>query len=190
MRNTLIAAMLGIVALGQTSPTYQPLAVKTGTWESKLVITQSGQLPIPEDKLARLTPEQRAKIEAAMRARMNGQPTTRTFQSCLTSDELAKGAVFNPDKDQCTQKVLNSTSSAVEVQINCQQPEMQTSDHLTFTAVDSGNVTGTGTTTINGGGRTMTSNSQFSSKWISSTCSDKKVTERPATSEHEQVRPS
>jgi Protein of unknown function (DUF3617) len=174
MRNTSIAALLGIIALGQTPQMYQPLAVKTGTWESKLVITQSGQLPIPEDKLARLTPEQRAKFEAAMRARMNGQPPTRTYQSCLTSDELNKGSVFNPDKDQCTQKVLTSTSSTVEVQINCQQPEAQTSVHLTFTAVDSGTVTGTGTTTINGGGRTMTSNSQFSSKWISSTCSDKK----------------
>jgi hypothetical protein len=170
----LIATMLGIIALGQTPQTYQPLAVKTGTWESKLLVTQSGRLPIPEEVLARMTPDQRAKAEAVIRERMDSQPTTRTYQSCLTSDELNRGSIFNPDKEQCKQKILNSTSSKVEFEVSCQQPQVQTSVHLTITAIDSGSVTGTGTSTVTANGNTMTSNSQFSSRWVSSSCTDSK----------------
>jgi hypothetical protein len=98
MRNTLIVAMLGATALWQAPSNYQPLNANTGLWETKTVITQSGQAAIPEDALARLTPEQRAKFQAAMQARLNAPPITRTPQSCLTTDELNNGSVFNPNK--------------------------------------------------------------------------------------------
>jgi hypothetical protein len=47
---------------------------------------------------------------------------------------------------------------------------MQTSTHLTINASDSQDVTGTGTTTVSANGHTMTSTTQFTAKWLSSSC--------------------
>ncbi|HTE88846.1 MAG TPA: hypothetical protein VK639_07845 [Terriglobales bacterium] len=46
----------------------QPLNVKTGLWETTTTRITSGEIPIPAEMLARLTPEQRAKMEARMKA--------------------------------------------------------------------------------------------------------------------------
>ena len=176
MRNILILTTLGALAFLQTPPGnqppagYQPLSVNTGLWTTKMVITQSGQAAIPDEVLARLTPEQRAKAQASLQARLNGQPITRTSQNCLTTDELNNGSVFNPDKQQCIEKVLNSSATSVEFTVNCQEPSMQTSTHLTLTAADPGDVTGTGTTKVTVNGRTMTSSAQFTAKWLSASC--------------------
>ena len=151
MRNILIASMLGIFALGQTPQTYQPMGVNTGMWQVNTVVNTSGQA-------------------AAMQSRLNGPLTNHSYQSCLTTDELNQGSLFNPDKKQCTQTVLNSSSTVLEVQVNCQYPNVQTSVHLTLTASDSSDVTGTGTTTLSANGRTMTSNTQFTAKWLSGSC--------------------
>ena len=48
---------------------FQPLDVKTGQWESTMTGQTTGMPPIPDDVLNRMTPEQRAKIQAAMQAR-------------------------------------------------------------------------------------------------------------------------
>jgi hypothetical protein len=180
MRNILIVTTLGALAFLQ-APTsdqppsgYQPLSVNTGLWTTKMVITQSGQAAIPDEVLARLTPEQRAKAQASLQARLNGQPITRTSQNCLTADELKNGSVFNPDKQQCTEKLLNSSPTSVEFTVNCQEQSMQSSTHLTLTAADPGDVTGTGTTTVTANGRTMTSNTQFTAKWLSASCPSSK----------------
>jgi hypothetical protein len=180
MRNILMLTTFGALAFLQTAPDnqppsgYQPLGVNTGLWTTKMVITQSGQAAIPDEALARLTPEQRAKAQASLQARLNGQPITRTSQSCLTADQIKNGSVFNPDKQQCTEKLLNSSATSVEFTVNCQEPSVQTSTHLTLTASDPGDVTGTGTTTVIVNGRTMTSNAQFTAKWLSASCPSSK----------------
>jgi len=180
MRNILIVTTLGALSFLQTAPVnqppsgYQPLSVNTGLWTTKTVITQSGQAAIPDEVLARMTPEQRAKAQASLQPRLNGQPITRTSQNCLTADELKNGSVFNPDKEQCTEKLLNSSATSVEFTVSCQEPSMQTSTHLTLTATDPGDVTGTGTTTVTVNGRTMTSNTQFTAKWLSASCPSSK----------------
>ena len=45
--------------------------VKTGLWEVTSTGSMSGAPPIPQDALARMTPEQRAQMEAAMQTVVN-----------------------------------------------------------------------------------------------------------------------
>src|SRR5262245_38326842 len=100
-----MVAILSSPAWAQTK--LQPLNVKTGLWESTITTTTSGQMPIPAEMLARLTPEQRAKFEARMN--QNASPKTRTYtnRDCETKEKLAEQP-FNSEKE-CKQTIVTST---------------------------------------------------------------------------------
>lgn len=67
MKNIAMTILLAsTLAFGQSK--FQPLNVKTGLWESTTTSTTSGQMPLPSDMLAKLSPDQRARIEARMNA--------------------------------------------------------------------------------------------------------------------------
>ena len=63
----------------------QALDVKTGQWETTTSGQMTGMPAIPPEVLAKLTPEQRAKMESAMGAR-GAKPIVSTY--CLTKDKL------------------------------------------------------------------------------------------------------
>lgn len=144
-----------------------PLDVKLGLWETTSTTNVGGQLPVSPDQMANLTPEQRAKIEQAIKG-MSGKPIIS--KSCLTKEKLDKGLAFN-ERKECTHKLLNSSSRNLEVQMTCTEKEGQTANVLVkANALSSTNVKGTTHITVEGGGRTMTSDGSFTSKWISSDC--------------------
>jgi Spy/CpxP family protein refolding chaperone len=60
----------------------QTLNVKLGLWETTFVAQTSGMPPIDTSNL---TPEQRARIEAAMEMAKNRAATPHTVRTCLTS---------------------------------------------------------------------------------------------------------
>jgi Protein of unknown function (DUF3617) len=144
-----------------------PLDVKTGLWETTSTTNVAGQLPVSPDQMANLTPEQRAKIEQAIKG-MSGKPITS--KSCLTKEKLDKGFAFN-ERKECTHNLLTSNSHNVEVQMTCNEKEGQKVNVLVKAqALSSTNVKGTTHMTMEGGGHTMTSDGTFTSKWLSSDC--------------------
>ncbi len=48
----------------------------------------SGEMPIPEDQLAKMTPEQRAKVEAMVKG-AGSKP--HVYKDCMTPGEDCKG---------------------------------------------------------------------------------------------------
>lgn len=69
----LVACFLVSIVFAAT----EPLNVKTGLWQVTEISTTSGVPPLPAGMQARLdkmTPEQRAKLEAAMKGRSGGTP--------------------------------------------------------------------------------------------------------------------
>jgi hypothetical protein len=144
-----------------------PLDVRLGLWETTSQTNVAGQLPITADQMANLTPEQRAKIEQAIKA-SSGKPMTS--KSCLTKEKLDKGFAFN-ERKECTHNLLTSNSHNVEVKMTCTEKEGEKLNVLVKAqALSSTNVKGTTHMTMEGGGRTMTSDGTFTSKWISSDC--------------------
>ena len=144
-----------------------PLDVKTGLWETTSTTNVAGQLPISPDQMANLTPEQRAKIEQAMKA-SSGKPMT--YKSCLTKEKLEKGYGFDNHKE-CTHDVLTSTAHKVDVRMVCTEKDGTKMNVLVkVDALSSTNVKGTTHMTMENGGRTMTSDGTLTSKWISSDC--------------------
>ena len=169
MRNFLLLLTLAALPACVTAQ-YQPLNVKTGQWQTTVLVNSGGSLVMPSDRMAKLTPEQRARVESAMKQASRPKTTTRTNQDCLTQEELNKGTPFKSNDRQCTQKVLNSTSSKLNVEQDCAEDSMTTKTIMSLEATSPESVKGTGTVTATSEGHTFTSNVTFTSQWVSSTC--------------------
>src|SRR5512138_791842 len=97
----------------EQSVQFQPLKVRTGLWQNTLTTVMGGDSMIPANLLSRLSPERRAKMEAAMRERAAGNTNTVTYQSCVTSEELKEGPFT--DKQNCTETLLGSSSTEARI---------------------------------------------------------------------------
>ena len=95
--------------------------VRTGAWEVTTASTVSG-MPVPKDALARMPPEQRAKIEAAMAARA-GKTSASTSTTCVTKEDLERGQLTKSGDARCTRKVIAQTASRYEMEETCAGPE-------------------------------------------------------------------
>ncbi|MGH9519925.1 MAG: DUF3617 family protein [Terriglobales bacterium] len=112
-------------------------------------------------------------METAMAAR-GGMPSNNTITSkgCLTEADLTTNP-FHPNdpsgKVQCNSRVLNSTSSDAELEVNC-TGEIEMTYHMKFHAVDSEHALGSGEGSATMGGHTMKTSMQSEMKWIGATC--------------------
>jgi len=175
MKKAILFAMaaLGAVALWAAN-TVQPLDVKLGLWETTTVSQVSGMPPIPPEMMARMTPEQKAKMEAMMKQRQAEGPQTHTTKKCVTKEDLGKGGWFDKEDQDCTKTVLTSNSHKLDVKLECTKGGGKQSGTLNIEAIDSGNVKGSMQMAATNGTNTMTVNSTMSSKWLSSACGDVK----------------
>jgi hypothetical protein len=116
MRYRLIALVL-LSLLGSISAQAEPLKVKPGLWETTTMIEKKGaKHPTNLDKL---TPEQRAKVEKELAARVKRE--TRTVKSCLREAQIKSGEAFtgNPHRGACSHKFQTQTASDVVASVEC-----------------------------------------------------------------------
>jgi hypothetical protein len=149
-----------------------PMSVKTGQWESTLATETSGQLPIPQEMLDKLTPEQRAKMEAAMKARGAQGARANTYKSCVRKEDLEKPFGSDETRKSCKQTILTSSPTHQEIHMDCEIGGGKQSGTFKVDAVDSGNVKGSMQMVASNGGRSMTVNSNFSAKWLGPVCTE------------------
>jgi Protein of unknown function (DUF3617) len=150
-----------------------PLNVKTGQWESTMSGESTGQLPIPQDMLDKMTPEQRAKMEAMLKARGMQGPRTSVYKSCLRKEDLAKPSFGNDETQKsCKQTIVTSSATKMEIHMDCEMGGGKQTGTFKFEALDSGTVKGTMQMTASNGGRVMNINNNFSAKWVGPACSE------------------
>ena len=117
-----------------------------------------------------MTPEQRAKIEAALQAR-NGQPNV--YKTCAKKEDLDKPFGKDIRRESCKQTFLTSTSTKQEVHSGeCEESGGKQVGTLKLEAVDSGTVKGTMQMTVSNGARSMNLNCTYSAKWLGPVCSE------------------
>jgi hypothetical protein len=104
----------------------------------------------------------------------SGSPRTTTTKSCMTREKMNKQQMFGDDKKDCTRTVVTSSSSKVEVRVECATDGNKTSGTLRVEAMNSENIKGSMQMATNGGDRTMNINSNFTSKWLGADCGDVK----------------
>jgi len=171
MRPILLGLVLLLSAAVWAADKIQPLNVKTGLWETTRTTTTSGQMPIPPELLARLTPEQRAKMEERMKANSAEKTRASTSKSCMTKEKLEK-APFSDEQKNCTRTIVRSTSSEAEIKFECDMQGMKANGTLHVEALTPESAKGSAQTTMTGGGRTMNTSGSFTSKWLGPNCGD------------------
>lgn len=116
------------------------LDVKTGAWESTITSTMTG-VTIPADRLAKLPPEQRAKVEAMMKSQ-SGQSHTTTQKSCITQKDLDENKFLQQVPEAgCKARVLSQSSTRIEFERVCGTPPQVRNEHMVITATSPETVT-------------------------------------------------
>jgi len=170
MRAISIGLLLAASTTGLAADKVQPFNVKTGQWETTGTNTVSGAMPIPDALLAKLSPEQRARMEERMKANSGGKTMPYTSRSCVTKEDLEKVPKFGMDKQSCTTTVLTSTGTKAEIRADCEMQGMKASWTMQFEALSTESVKGSGHTIATGNGHSMNVTSSFTSKWRGATC--------------------
>ena len=78
-------------ASNQSKLEIQPLNVKPGLWETTATYKRSGASPIPSEALAKLNPEQRARLEQRINANSSGSTNTVTEPALCDKRGCRKG---------------------------------------------------------------------------------------------------
>ena len=115
--------------------------VKPGAWEMTTTTTSTGSV-MPAEALAKMSPEQRAKVEQAIQA-SSGKPTTRVDKHCVTQNDLDEDRLFkSTHENQCTRKIVAKSATRIVLEQTCAAPsastatitiETQSPDSLTTT---------------------------------------------------------
>jgi hypothetical protein len=149
-----------------------PMNVKTGLWQSTSTITVKGSLGLSPEVLAKMTPEQKTRYEAAMQAQAGGHTRTITDKNCLTQKDLTRDPFAQKNSDEnihCHGTLLNSTSFDIVLQEAC-SGEATMKYTMKIHAVAPEHVVGTGEGTATMNGHTMNSSVKFDAKWIGAAC--------------------
>jgi glutamate synthase domain-containing protein 2 len=144
---------------------FTPLAVKPGLWE----VTMTSKIQLPDAMLANIPPDRRVQMETMMAGR-GGQPTV--VKSCLTKESLSRALDFSADaKKTCQYKLVTSSASKQEVDVECTANGKTTVGKMTFEALspESGRAT---MQMMQDGGTKM--NMTMNSKYLGPDCGDVK----------------
>lgn len=150
------------------------LNIRPGLWEMASQSQLSGS-PIPGRDLSGLTPEQRARMEAAMQAGMANAAKPHVSKLCLTPEKIAKGLDLDaPEKGTCERKIIRNSGSELALTETCQREGSTTVMDEHFQLSGSDQIAGTMHMVRTQGGRTMTIDRKMSGKWLGASCGDVK----------------
>jgi len=148
-----------------------PMDVKLGLWETTLTNQMDISSLIPADALAKLTPEQRAKMEGAM-GRGGARTTTKHCITKETINEALSNAGRGNTKDlNCTRTFTTSTSAKQVVHMECTSGNMKTSSDVQVEVIDRENTKGSMVMT-SAGGRGGNMKMEWTSKFLGAECGD------------------
>ena len=118
LKSSIGVTILLALALSAADKT-QPLNLKLGLWQMTYTTDRTATVSIPPELLAKLTPEQRARTEARLKARAAQGPRTDTKRFCLTEEKLNKAVFDENDNKSCQRTVVASTSKLLQFRQEC-----------------------------------------------------------------------
>jgi len=163
-----IVFLFACCAICRAADTFHPLDVKTGEWESSITVAASDVPPIPVEALARMTPEQRSRLEEQTKS-LSGRTIVHKF--CLKKEKLDKPISWGNADKACTTALVTSTGSMQEIRVECNRNNRKSSGTMRFEARDPENIKGTVKMTMTSASGNMDLNSTFTAKWTGEACS-------------------
>jgi len=164
----LMFATVATVATGaMVALAAEGLDVKLGLWQMTVTTDARGTF-MPKEGTANLTPEQRAKLAAALQKQAAMGPQTITEKSCVTAKDLKDGA-FRPEEDKsnrnCKWVIKAQTRTLQEGTLTCTGAEPRSST-MRVEAVGRDRIKGS----FNGTAQNSKFSMQITGKWLSASC--------------------
>jgi hypothetical protein len=124
MAHPLFLSALAASALA-AAPAGVRLDVKPGLWEVRSTTSMKLAGDLPSVDPGKLSPEQRARLEALRERMASGKPHTTVRQACVTQEELDRGQGFEDwaRTEGCERTFLDRTPRHVHVQVKCASTE-------------------------------------------------------------------
>ena len=167
LRGIAVGAALTISLSGNAA---ESLNVKPGLWEIEAETDMSGMPPLPKEVLENLPAEQRAALEAAMKAQADRGPIRETTRECVTKEDLQNP--FNAESvENCEQIPVTSTSTRQEVRLVC-SGERSGTGFLRIDTPTPETMNGTFELKITDGADTLTIAAKMQGKWLGEDCGD------------------
>jgi len=156
---TALAAGMTTIAAAQA----MKVNAKPGLWEMSVQVTVPG---MPSVDTSKMPPQQKAMMESMMAGGRGLKPV----QSCVTREDLDQGRVQkDPPGSECTTKIINATSSLVEMTQTCTGQAAGTREMRLETTPETMKMVAK-TVTGRGAGTVAT----ITGKWLSASCGNVK----------------
>ena len=165
-------AVMPRVAVVWAAGEFEALDIKPGLWQITLVVRTSGLPPMPPDVLAKLSPEERARIETKAKEREAEGPRITVKKSCLDEKELQQPLMltFGGESQGCQQTVVNASRTRQEIRVDCGKGAPHGGGTVRIEAADPENVKVSSSWSATDGARTMTMSSTATLKWLAEVC--------------------
>jgi hypothetical protein len=151
------------------------LNVKLGLWETRAEVKMSGDMSgmISDAQMQNMTPEQKARMQAAMQQAMAEMQKPHYAKSCMTAQKLARGFDVTDERDSsCTSTITTNTGSQYEAHVVCGggagRPAHSMTVHVTAESAE--HVTGVVKGDQTQGSKGMAYSGTFEGKWLASDC--------------------
>jgi hypothetical protein len=166
---------LAVACVAQAADYVKP-NIKPGLWEVTHTPQVKGQMPIPEDQLAKMTPEQRERVQAAMKA---GMAKAHVYKECMTPEKIARALDLDRGSQDtsCKRAIVTSSETELRLHDECTRTNGKSVTDVHVQIEGATRLTGAVDVVMSSGGKTMTVNSKLSGKWLSTDCGAVKDTE-------------
>jgi len=177
-------ATLGVVILAcghAGAALAAPPNAKPGLWESTVTRQMEGTPVAPVADSAKLTPEQRARLEQMMRLRGTTAPTTSIVRYCVTTEAAQRWESFVQESGtdpKCERSVQDESAASLKMSFVCAGGQQQGT--AAFTATDANRIRGTISLVRRETGGDRKTTVDIDSRWVSGDCGAVK----PGTPEH------
>ncbi|MGH8217359.1 MAG: DUF3617 domain-containing protein [Steroidobacteraceae bacterium] len=167
-----LACALGILVMLPISADEAKVKLNadTGLWEVTTHPEMSGTLKIPEEQLQKMTPEQRARVEAALQTATERAKQEHVTRQCVTPEQLGKGFDLGNEGSSCKTTIIRNTSSELEVRRACTEDSnvRTTTEH--FRMNGRRHVLGTVDAAMMQGGKPLTMHMTIEGRWLGADC--------------------
>jgi hypothetical protein len=169
------ASGLALMALAWAASAAEKLDIRTGTWEITATTQMSG-MPLSDEMLGKMTPQQRAEVQAAMRAEAAKGPQTEVTRECITTEDVERPFQSASGED-CKQTIVRTTRTAQEARLVC-TGEHKGEGLLRVNAANPETMTATLDLRAGDGPNPFTIKSRMQGRWLSAQCDDEDAQEQ------------
>jgi hypothetical protein len=146
----------------------EQLNIKTGLWEITSTTQMSGTPQLPKEVTAKMTPEQRARLEADLKSAARDAKKS-TDRSCITQKDVQNP--FHGSNENCKQSIVRTTRTTQEVNLVC-NGEPKGTGFIRITTPTPETMTGVMDIKMGDGKDSLNLKANLTGRWIGADCGD------------------